>query len=136
VVGAFSYFGIQYVVTVLHFSVGIAGLAFGLMTLCTGLLGIWFGGWWLDRLRADCLHDDMKSTERSVKSLLIMTVLAIPFAGASFIVGYLISSPLTRQSHSSFPFQSHLISSCACPTCGLRLLPLHSVPSTRWCSSC
>ena len=87
VVGAFSYFGIQYVVTVLKFSVAIAGLAFGLMTLFTGVLGIWFGGWWLDRLRRDCLADDLKSTEKSVKSLLIMTLLALPFAGASFIVG-------------------------------------------------
>jgi hypothetical protein len=74
---------------VLKFSVAIAGLAFGLMTLFTGILGIWFGGWWLDRLRSepDIINDDLKSTEKSVKSLLIMTLLAIPFAGAAFIMG-------------------------------------------------
>ena len=87
VVGAFAYFGVQYVETVLHFSVANAGFAFGLLTVVTGILGIWFGGWWVDSLRSDVLHDDHASTERALKALVIASCAAIPFAASSFMVG-------------------------------------------------
>ena len=86
VIGGIATYTISYQVKVLNFSVGLAGATFGVMTLVMGVVGIWFGGWFLDFLRSKVIDNDLKSSQWAALQMLVCVSLSLPFAFVGFAV--------------------------------------------------
>lgn len=84
VVGGFSIHGPRYVQEVFKYEVGDATIAFGAVTVVTGLLGTAFGGWALDFVRKRAISEAHAVPYASVM-LTILSIVAVPAAMLAFV---------------------------------------------------
>eukprot|EP00299_Pterocystis_sp_00344_P018497 c9233_g1_i1.p1 GENE.c9233_g1_i1~~c9233_g1_i1.p1 ORF type:complete len:508 (-),score=84.36 c9233_g1_i1:64-1560(-) len=89
-VGAAAIFGIDYLVKVYDFSKGKAGIAFGIVTGCTGLFGSAIGGFLLDFIKPppnpDPAVHNVGMLIAAHKLILIGSIVTAPIAIAGFLM--------------------------------------------------